>query len=94
MLCWRSLPGASRAWEFWLDHKSFTESVSGTGRYPTHDPWGQPFTETYMKERMVLGGTLLAQGWSGCLAGVQCDQEYLVKMFRLNRASTKHVMEG
>lgn len=38
---------------------------------------------TYNKERFLIAGNRLPA--RGCLAGVQADQEYLKKIFHLNR---------
>lgn len=62
--------------------------VQGTGVYPHCDPWGYRFSPDYMPDRWSVAGTfLLPRGppLVGCFAGVQGDQEYLKKIFKLKR---------
>ena len=47
------------------------------------DPWGNKFTAEYNAERFRKAGQILPA--RGCLAGVQADQEYLKKIFNLQR---------
>lgn len=68
------------AWSFW---------AMGTGRFPAHDPWGREFDASYEPKRWRLAGSLLAGGWRGAFCGVQADQEYLKKIFDLQRFSVE-----
>ena len=59
--------------------------LSGSGKWPDTDPWGVAFGASYMPERGLLSGKLLADGWRGVCDGFQGDQEWLVKVFDLQR---------
>ena len=53
--------------------------------FPSTDPWGRPFSKVYHAERAKVAGTPLAGGYIGIYDGVQCDQEFLKKIFSLQR---------
>lgn len=59
----------------------------GSGRFPTHDPWGQAFADDYCRSRWKCAGQELAGGFRGCFAGLVADQEYLTKLFPLQSYS-------
>ena len=71
--------------------------VSGSGRFPACDPFGRRFSKRYCPWRAKMAGKLLADGYFGIFDGVQCDQEFLKKIFSLQRflgalyASTPHI---
>jgi hypothetical protein len=58
----------------------------GEGVYPTHDPWGTPFSISYEKQRWKLGGQRIAGRYVGCLEGIQGDQDYIRTMMTPARA--------
>ncbi|CAJ1393633.1 unnamed protein product, partial [Effrenium voratum] len=47
------------------------------GVYPSCDPYGAEFSETYMPERYKLAGLALAGNYKFVLDGVQADQDYV-----------------
>ena len=55
-------------------------STQGKGEFPTHDPWGVPFSATYCKDRWMLGGQRLAGDYVACLEGIQGDLDYIRTM--------------
>ena len=57
----------------------------GTGRYPSHDPWNRPFSKDYCKSRWVLGGQLIAGGFTSVLEGIQGDQDFIRILFSPSR---------
>ena len=59
----------------------------GSGRHPSHDPWGKAFSMDYFPERYKVANQLLAGGFYGVLDGIQADQEFLKKIFHLQRPS-------
>ena len=65
----------------------------GEGRFPSEDPWGRKFDASYQPQRWKVAGSLLAGGWRGCLSGVQADQDYLKKVFDLQRFSVSVPMQ-
>ena len=68
-----------------IDRHIMSRVLPGTGLFPGVDPWGRVFDATYEPERSRKAGLPLAGGWRGCLSGVQADQEYLRKLFKLKR---------
>ena len=68
----------------------------GTGKHPSTDPWGQPFSQTYNKHRYEVAGQPLCPNedgilWRGVMEGIQADQDFLRLMLHLNRtASHQH----
>ena len=73
-----------------------TPNSLGTGRYPSTDPWGQPFSPNYNKHRYEVAGELLFPNedgivWRGIMEGIQADQDFLRLMLHLTRtASHQH----
>ena len=59
--------------------------TSGTGLWPHADPWGVEFSPTYMPQWHAHAGSLLASGWKGVFDGIQADQDWLHKVFKLKR---------
>ena len=53
--------------------------------FPFTDPWGKAFSKVYCAARAKVAGTPLAGGYFGIFDGVQCDQEFLKKIFSLQR---------
>lgn len=62
---------------------------SGTGVYPSCDPWGKAFSETYEPSRAALAGSLLAGGWKFVLDGFQGDADFIAHIFTLNSPQEK-----
>ena len=65
-------------------------ACQGSGRFPSADPWGKPFTKTYFPQRAKVANELLAEGFFGVYDGIQCDQEFLKKIFSLQRPLGAH----
>lgn len=62
-------------------------SPVGSGVWPSSDPWGQSFSDTYMPQWHRRAGHDLAGGWRGAFDGCQADQEWLHRVFKLQRSS-------
>lgn len=63
---------------------------TGSGVWPHADPWQRDFDESYHPKFWRKAGMLLADGWKGCLDGVQADQEFIHKVFKLQRFSCQY----
>lgn len=57
----------------------------GSGYWPNCDPWGREFTHSYMPKWWQRAGTPLAGGWKAAFDGCQADQEWLHRVFKLQR---------
>ena len=57
---------------------------SGSGIYPTEDPWGKKFDSRYFPDRRDLGGKLIANGIRGIYDATQMDLEFVKKCYTLD----------
>ena len=63
--------------------------ILGAGTYPTADPYGRPFSTSYMPDRHRVGGKPIAGEYRFLFDGVQADQDYCRLLFGLNRFFSK-----
>ena len=63
---------------------------AGTGVWPEADPFGKRFDDFYHPTWASRAGSQLAGGWKGCFDGVQADQDFVHKVFKLQRFSLQH----
>ena len=78
---------AKDARDLTLEWIAWSFSAMTAGKWPSADPFGNPFSETYMPRWHALSGSWLADEWRGVLDGVQADQDWIFKTFRTHRCS-------
>ena len=66
--------------------------ISGEGVYPFSDPFGTPFSSTYMPHRARLAGKPIAGNFICIFDGVQADLEFVKKLFNLQRSSEAYTI--
>ena len=59
--------------------------ILGIGRFPSCDPWGQPFSKQYYPHRMALANQRIAGDYVAVLEGIQGDQDYIRILFSPER---------
>jgi hypothetical protein len=59
--------------------------LTGKGRHPECDPWGQIFSENYHPQRARKANTRIAGRFHMVLDGIQGDADFIAAMFKLNR---------
>ena len=62
--------------------------ISGSGLFPSEDPWGRPFDSQYFPDRKKQAGKLLANGLCGIFDATQMDLEMVKKVYWLQRLSS------
>ena len=67
---------------------SKADMVSGSGRYPSCDAWGKPFTKAD-GHRFALAGTSFPGGFLGIFDGLQADQDFLRLVFGLQNFASR-----
>lgn len=78
--------GLERCQQFQTDTHICNDTVLlGSGCWPDADPWGHAFSQSYMPQWFAKAGGALAGGWKAALDGVQADQEWLHRVFKLQR---------
>lgn len=75
-----------RIYRYWFGLPYMYRWPGGTGVWPDCDPWGKQFSPSYHPRWWRNAGRDLAGGWKAAFDGVQADQEWIHKVFKLKRS--------